>query len=292
MLILHVTSSRFCVCLYFLNICQFTSERTVLGHRNGSYPRDECPSSVERNTPNSGPLPIGSSNTSPGPLEEITRPDPLPTGKSLYDTQEAFHTASTPTLRGPLYITGKPHHPVGPDRSEQWATPRTASEDSSTMQGRNERQTQRLHDRRPKSRGRGQSSTEGGGRQLGGGSTNEAGGGNTTPLGREGLGWGRGNYPNDTRRPTLVHTAAQDSVHANRLNASLKATQEVHRNKMAQHCLQSWEESELTMDHGPPPKLAVETRENRMELLAQEQTTPQEHNRRTHTTRPTARPLM
>jgi len=45
----------------------------------------------------------------------------------------------------------------------------------------------------------------------------------------------------------------------NRLSASLKATQETHRNMMILHCRQSWEESELIFDYGPSPTKAVLT---------------------------------
>jgi len=45
----------------------------------------------------------------------------------------------------------------------------------------------------------------------------------------------------------------------NRLSASLKATQETHRNMMILHCRQSWEESELIFDYGPPPTKAALT---------------------------------
>jgi len=78
------------------------------------------------------------------------------------------------------------------------------------------------------SRGRGYRSSEGGDKQMGGGLTTEAGKGHITPLGRGERGRGRGNFLHDTRRRTLVHTAAQEPIDANRLNASLKATQESH----------------------------------------------------------------
>ena len=63
---------------------------------------------------------------------------------------------------------------------------------------------------------------------MGGGLTTEAGKGHTTPLGRGERGRGRGNFLHDTRRRMLVHIAAQEPIDANRLNASLNATQESH----------------------------------------------------------------
>jgi hypothetical protein len=51
----------------------------------------------------------------------------------------------------------------------------------------------------------------------------------------------------------IVHTAVQEPIDANRLNASLKATQETHRNMMILHCRQSWGESGMTIGHGPTP---------------------------------------
>jgi len=57
---------------------------------------------------------------------------------------------------------------------------------------------------------------------------NEYGKGPTPPLGRGGRGRDRGNYSNETRRPTLIHTAEQEPIDANIFNASLKATQELH----------------------------------------------------------------
>jgi len=88
-------------------------------------------------------------------------------------------------------------------------------------------------------RGRGYRSPEGSDRQMGGAHMNEDGKSHTTPPRRGGRGRGRGNFPNDTRRPTLVHTAVQEPIDANRLNASLKAIQESHRNMMVQHCLKA-----------------------------------------------------
>jgi len=43
----------------------------------------------------------------------------------------------------------------------------------------------------------------------------------------------------------------------NSLSASLKATQETHRNMMILHCRQSWEESEMIIGYGPPPTIAI-----------------------------------
>jgi len=56
----------------------------------------------------------------------------------------------------------------------------------------------------------------------------ESGKGPAPPPGRGGRGRGRGNYSNETRRPTLIHTAEQEPIGANIFNASLKATQESH----------------------------------------------------------------
>ena len=141
------------------------------------------------------------------------------------------------------------------------------------------------------SRNRGHRPTECSDRQLGGGLTNGAGGGNTTPPGRGGLG-GRGNSPNDTRRPTLVHTSAQEPINANKLNASLKANQESYQNMMVHHCLKSWEESEITIGHGPPPMSEGPTTENRKETPEQELTTPQEPNQQTYKSKTAARQLQ
>jgi len=52
---------------------------------------------------------------------------------------------------------------------------------------------------------------------------------------------------------------ADHGMEANPLNAALKATQETYRNKMAELCLQSWEEAEFVGHHGAPLQLALET---------------------------------
>ena len=94
-------------------------------------------------------------------------------------------------------------------------------------------------------RGRGNRMTNysngGGNRQMGGGYKSETGVESPKPPTRGARGGrGRGSYLNETRRPTLAHTASPDpATDANRLNAALKATQESHRNKMAQLRLQS-----------------------------------------------------
>jgi len=54
----------------------------------------------------------------------------------------------------------------------------------------------------------------------------------------------------------------QEPIDANRLNATLKATQESHGNIMVQHYLQSWEESEIPIGHGPTPIAEGLTEEN------------------------------
>jgi len=143
-----------------------------------------------------------------------------------------------------------------------------------------------------KSRGRGTSSIEGGSGRMGGGNMSVASAESTMPLSRGVRGRGGGNYSNTSRRPTIVHTAPQDpAADANRLNAALKATQESHRKQLAQLCLQSWEESGLTVDHGPPPKPATETRAERTVPPSRESLTPQGHIRE-KATRPTARKLV
>jgi len=81
----------------------------------------------------------------------------------------------------------------------------------------------------------------------------------TTPPERGGRGRGRGNRSIEHRRPTIVRTAVQEPMDDNRLSASLKATQETHCNMMILHCRQSWEESEMTIGHGPPPTTAART---------------------------------
>ena len=113
----------------------------------------------------------------------------------------------------------------------------------------------------------GERGNKGGSRQIGGGCRSETGVESTTPPSRDTREWGRGYYPNESRRPTLVHIASQDpAADANRLIAALKATQESHQNKMAYLRLQSWEESEFTVDHGPPPQTETEARANGAEL--------------------------
>jgi len=86
------------------------------------------------------------------------------------------------------------------------------------------------------------------------------------------------------RRPTIVHTAVQEPIDANRLNVSLKATQETHRNMMILHCRQSWEESEMTIGHGPPPITADRTTQHDEGPSVQQEITslePKQHTTRT-----------
>jgi len=54
-------------------------------------------------------------------------------------------------------------------------------------------------------------------------------------------------------------TSASVQVRVSCWCASLKATQETHRNMMILHCLQSWEESEMIIGYGPPPTKAALT---------------------------------
>ena len=74
-------------------------------------------------------------------------------------------------------------------------------------------------------------------------------------------------------------------MHDNRLSASLKATQETHRNMMILHCRQSWEESETTIGHGPPPTTADRTKPYGEGPAEQQGITPLEPKQ--HTTRTT-----
>jgi len=141
-------------------------------------------------------------------------------------------------------------------------------------------------------RGRGYRSSEGSDKQMGGGFTTEAWKGLTTSPGRGGRGRGKGNFPNDTRRPMLVHTAVQEPIDANRLNASLKATQESHRSMLVHRCLQSWVESEITIGHGPTPIAEGLTEENLKETSEQEETTPHAPNQQTLKTNTVARQLL
>jgi len=79
---------------------------------------------------------------------------------------------------------------------------------------------------------------------------------------------------------------------ANRLNASLKATQESYRNILILHCLQSWEESEITIRHGPPPISEGLATDNQRETPEQTATTPYEPNQQTFKTNTAARQLQ
>jgi len=49
----------------------------------------------------------------------------------------------------------------------------------------------------------------------------------------------------------IVHTTVQEPIDDNELSASLKATQETHHNMMILYCLQSWEESAMTISYAP-----------------------------------------
>jgi len=69
----------------------------------------------------------------------------------------------------------------------------------------------------------------------------------------------------------------------NQLSASLKATQETHRNMMILHCRQSWEESEMIIGYGPPPTTAAPTTQYGEGPAEQREITPLGPT--THTTR-------
>jgi len=74
----------------------------------------------------------------------------------------------------------------------------------------------------------------------------------------------------------------------NRLSASIEATQETHRNMIFLHCRQSWEESEMTIGHGPPPTMANRTMQYGEGPAEQQEITPLEpiqHTTRTITAR-------
>jgi len=76
----------------------------------------------------------------------------------------------------------------------------------------------------------------------------------------------------------------------NELSASLKATQEIHRNMMIQDCRQSWEESEMIIGYGLPPTTAPPMMQQGEGPAGQQEITPLGPT--THTTRPiTARQL-
>jgi len=105
-------------------------------------------------------------------------------------------------------------------------------------------------------KGRGPQSPGGEGRQMGGSHASEDSSDHTTPPQRGGRGRGRGNRLTEHKRPTIVHTAVQEPMDDNELSTSLKAIQETHRNMMILHCRQSWEESEMTIGHDPPPTTA------------------------------------
>jgi len=118
-------------------------------------------------------------------------------------------------------------------------------------------------------RGRASRPLEGREKKMGGSPMDESSQGPTSPPGRGGRGRGRGNYSNETRRPTLIHTAEQEPIDANIFNASLKATQELHRSMMTQHCLRSWEDFELQIGHRPSPVMAERTEEKREDTSKQ-----------------------
>jgi len=70
---------------------------------------------------------------------------------------------------------------------------------------------------------------------------------------------GRGGYSNETRyRPTLVKEAEDKHGHdADLLNATFKAIQDSHRDRMAQHCLQSLLDAEMLAPPRPGEALAI-----------------------------------
>jgi len=55
----------------------------------------------------------------------------------------------------------------------------------------------------------------------------------------------------------------------NSLSASLKATQETHRNMMILHCHLSWEESEMIISYGPSPTKTALTMQHATKDLQQ-----------------------
>ena len=61
---------------------------------------------------------------------------------------------------------------------------------------------------------------------------------------------------------------------------------------MVQHCLQTLEESKITIGHCPPPISEGLTTENQRETPAQTPTTPQEPNQQTYKTNPAASQLQ
>ena len=88
----------------------------------------------------------------------------------------------------------------------------------------------------------------------------------------------------------IVHTNEQEPIYDNRLSASLKGTQETHRNMMIRHCRQTWEESEMTIGYGPPPTTVAPTMQYGEGPSEQRKITPLGPT--THTTRiKTARKL-
>ena len=110
----------------------------------------------------------------------------------------------------------------------------------------------------PGAKGRGTRSPGGEGRQMGGSQGNEVTIHHTPPL-RGGRGRGHGSHAAEHKRPTLVHSEAQETLGDNERSASLKAIQETHRIMMIQHCKESWEESKRIIAYAPPPTAATQT---------------------------------
>jgi len=76
-------------------------------------------------------------------------------------------------------------------------------------------------------KGKGYRAPEGDARHMGGSHANTE-NSHTTPPARGGRGRGRGNRPIETKRPTMIHTQALESMDDNSLNALLKVKQETH----------------------------------------------------------------
>jgi len=72
----------------------------------------------------------------------------------------------------------------------------------------------------------------------------------------------------------MVHTGVQEPMDDNEFSASLKATQETHRNMMILHCRQSWEESGMTISYDPPPTAAAPTTQQGEGLAEQREIPP------------------
>jgi len=101
-------------------------------------------------------------------------------------------------------------------------------------------------------KGRGYRAPDGDARGMGGPPANVE-NSHTTPPIRAGRGRGRGNRFVEPKRPTMIHTQAQETMDDNSLNALLKAKEETHRTKTILYCRQRWEASETIIGYGPPP---------------------------------------